>query len=140
MEGLGIIVVFGEIAVNGGLKIGDGAEDGALEPLARELGEEVLHGIKPGAGCRCEVEGSARMTREPGEHLWVLVRPVIVEDDVDELPGWDFCFDGIEEANELLMTVPLHAAADDRAFEDVQGREQGRCAVALVVVGHRRRA
>jgi len=30
----------------------------------------------------------------------------------------------------------LHAAADDLAFEDVQGGEQGGGAVALVIVGH----
>ena len=44
---------------------------------------------------------------------------------------------GIEEADELLMAVALHAAADDLAFEDVEGGEQRGGAVALVVVGHR---
>jgi hypothetical protein len=34
------------------------------------------------------------------------------------------------------MTVPLHVAADDGSVEHVEGGEQGRGAMALVVVGH----
>jgi len=34
------------------------------------------------------------------------------------------------------MAVALHVAADDRAVENVEGGEQGRGAVALVVVRH----
>ena len=45
--------------------------------------------------------------------------------------------DGIEEADELLVPVALHALADHGAVEHVEGREQGGRAVALVVMGHR---
>ena len=45
--------------------------------------------------------------------------------------------DGVEEADELLVAMALHVAADDGAVEDVEGGEQRRGAVALVVVGHR---
>src|SRR5512134_3841808 len=45
--------------------------------------------------------------------------------------------DGIEEADELLMPMALHAAADDGTFQDIQCGEQRGRAVALVVVGHR---
>jgi hypothetical protein len=38
------------------------------------------------------------------------VAAVIVEDDVDELAGRDLCLYRVEEANELLMPVALHAA------------------------------
>jgi hypothetical protein len=43
---------------------------------------------------------------------------------VDELAGRDLGFDRIEEADELLMPVPLHAATDDLAFEHVEGGKQ----------------
>jgi hypothetical protein len=43
----------------------------------------------------------------------VFVAAVIVEDDVDDLASRDLAFDRIEEADELLMSVALHAAADD---------------------------
>ena len=45
--------------------------------------------------------------------------------------------DGVQEANELLMAVALHVAADDGALEDIESGEQRRRAVVLVVVGHR---
>ena len=43
-------------------------------------------------------------------------------------------FDGVEEADELLVPVALHIAADDGAVEDVEGREQCRRAMTLVVM------
>ena len=43
---------------------------------------------------------------------------------------------GIEEADELLMPMALHVAADDLAVEHVERGEQRGGAVALVVVGH----
>ena len=55
---------------------------------------------------------------------------------MDELTGWNLRLDGIEEANELLMAMALHVAADHRAVEDVHRGEQRRRSVPDVVVGH----
>ena len=44
--------------------------------------------------------------------------------------------DGVEEADELLMAMPVHVAADHGSVEDVQRREERRRAMPLVVVGH----
>ena len=52
------------------------------------------------------------------------------------LPAGTCRLDGVEEADELLVPVALHAAAEDGAVEDVEGGEQRGGAVALVVVGH----
>ena len=60
-----MIIVRFEIAVDGGLEVGDGAEDAALEALSGECGEEVLDGVEPGARGWREVEGPARMAGEP---------------------------------------------------------------------------
>src|SRR6202035_1705139 len=83
-----------------------------------------------------ELEGPTRMTPQPRDHLGLFVRGVVVVDGVDRLAGLDLALDGVREADELLMPVPLHAAADDLALQDVEGGEQGGRAVALVVVGH----
>src|SRR5450432_1689837 len=40
-------------------------------------------------------------------------------------------FDGVKEADELLMPMTLHVTANNRAIEDVQRREQRRCPVPL---------
>ncbi len=126
--------MLGEVAVSGGLQIGDGSEDAALEPLAGEVGEEVFHGVEPGAGGRREVKDPARMTRQPSEYIGMLVGFVIAEDDVDDFTGGHMGLDGIEDADGLLMAVTLHAATDDGVLQDVQGGERGRGAVTFVVM------
>jgi hypothetical protein len=37
------------VAVDGGLKVDDGAEDTASQALSGESGEEILDGVEPGA-------------------------------------------------------------------------------------------
>ena len=74
------------------------------------------------------------MAAQPCDDLGVFVSGVVVENGVDGLAGRDGGFDGVEEADELLMAVALHAAADDRAVQDVERGEQGGRAMALVVM------
>src|SRR5262245_29740589 len=76
------------------------------------------------------------MAAEPGADLGMLVGAVIVEDGMDDLAGRHLALDGVEETNELLVPVALHAAADNLAVEHVERREQGGGAVALVIVRH----
>src|SRR3954470_20848813 len=123
-EGLGVMVGLVEIAVDGGLEVDDGAEHAALQSALGERGEEGLDGVEPGARGRGEVEGEARVAGEPGQHLGLLVGGVVVENDVDDLAGRGRRLDGVEEADELLVPVALHAATEDGAVEDVEGGEQ----------------
>lgn len=53
---------------------------------------------------------------------------------MDDFSGGNLGVDSVQKADELLMTVPLHVAADDGSVEHVEGGEQGRGAMALVVV------
>src|SRR6202035_5238977 len=136
-EGLWHLVSLGEEAVDGGLQIDDGSEDATLQSPLGQLGEVTLYGVEPGARCRREVEDEALMPREPGPHLGMLMGGVIVEDDVNVLSSRNLRFDGVEEADELLVPVALHVTADDGAVEHVEGGKQGRSAVPFVIVGHR---
>jgi hypothetical protein len=56
---------------------------------------------------------------------------------MDQPAGRDVTLEAIEKAQEFLVPVALHALPDDRAVEDVECREQGRRAIADVVVRHR---
>ena len=69
------------------------------------------------------MKGPTRMAGEPGADLGMLVGGVVVGDGVDDLAGWDGAFDGIEEADELLMTMTLHALAEDFALKNIERRE-----------------
>ena len=51
---------------------------------------------------------------------------IVVDDRMDQLAGRYLGLDGVEEADELLMAMALHVAADDVAFEDIEGGEQRR--------------
>ena len=67
----------------------------------------------------------------------MLVRGVVVEDDVDFQLRVHLPDDALHEAQELLMPVPLRAVPHDLAGGDVQRRKEGGGAVPLVVVRHR---
>jgi hypothetical protein len=82
------------------------------------------------------MEGPARMSRQPLSDLRMLVGGVVVDHRLDQLAGRNVALDGIEETDELLVPVALHAAPDHAAVEHVEGGEQCRGAVALVIVRH----
>src|SRR5271170_3291854 len=135
-EGLRFLIVLFEEAVDRGLQVGDRSKDAALEPALREGREEALDRVEPGSRCRCEMERPSRMTFEPSSDVGMLMGGVIVDDGVDRLARRDLLLDDIEEANEFLMAMALHVAANHRAVEDVHRGEQRRRAVALIVVRH----
>ena len=74
-----------EISVDCFLKIRDRAKDAAFQSPFGQSREETLDGAKPGGGSRGEVEGPARMPRQPSSHGGMLVGGVIVEDGVDAI-------------------------------------------------------
>ena len=80
------------------------------------------------------MEGPAGMVGEPGTDLGMLVGGVVVDNGMDQLAGRHLRLDGVEEADELLMAMALHVAADDRAVEHVERGEQRRGAIPFVVV------
>ena len=135
-EGFGVLIGFGDEAIDGSLEIDEGMEGPALEPASGEFGEEALDGVEPRAGCWCEVENEPLVTIEPGPDLRVLMGGVIVEDYVNGPAGWELSVDRVQETDELLVPVALHVAADDRPVENIQGGEQRCGSVALVVVSH----
>ena len=53
----------------------------------------------------------------------MLVSGIVIGNGVDQLAGWHGGLDGVEEADELLMPVTLHAAAHHRAVQHVEGGE-----------------
>jgi hypothetical protein len=112
---VGVVMI--EEAIDGGLEVGDGSEDAALETALGQGGEKALDGVEPGSRGWGEVEGPAGMASEPFPRSGMLVGGVVVQDRVDRLAGGDFALDGVEEADELLMPMALHVAADDGSVE-----------------------
>src|SRR5579863_8956662 len=97
----GVVIGFLEEAVDGGLEIDNALEDAPPEALPGQLGKEPFEGVEPGGRGRSEVEVEPRMPFKPGSHLGVLVRGVVVNDQVQLPPGRGFAIDLVEEADEL---------------------------------------
>jgi hypothetical protein len=60
-----------------------------------------------------------------------------LEDHVDLESLGDLPVNSAQELKELAVAVPGKTLADNHSGQHVQRGEQGRCPVALVVVGHR---
>jgi hypothetical protein len=135
-EWLGALVCLGKDAVDGGFAFFGGAETAALETLIGELGDAVLDRCESEGRGWPEVEDEAGIACEPFHRLGVLVSGVVIDDGADGLFLGDVGVDGVADADELLMPGSLHASSGDLAYENVEGGEQRRRAVALIVVGH----
>ena len=84
-------------------------------------------------GVKCRWKRGSR--RQPPLDLGVLVRRVVVQDQVDVQLRRHLPVDQAQERQELLVAVPLPAQSEHLSGGDVQGGEQRRRAVPDVVVG-----
>ena len=123
-EGFWFGIGFQDEAVDGGLEIVDGSEDAANESPSGELGEESLDRIEPRCGGRSEVEGPAGVSGKPFTHFGMFMGSVVIDDGMDRLSLRHPRFNGVEEADELLMAVSFHVLPDDGAIEDIEGSKQ----------------
>jgi len=83
-EGFWLFIVLCDEAVDGGLKIDDGAEDATLEAPVAQFSEKSLNSVEPRAGRWREVKLPAWMAAEPSQNLRVLVSGVIIKNGVDD--------------------------------------------------------
>ena len=136
-EGLRVLVILVEETIDSGLKVDDAREDAALEPPLRQRGEEALDGVDPRGRRWREMEVKPGVPLQPGAHRRMLVRHIVVDDQMQLAPGGDLAVDAVEKADELLMPVACHALADHLALQHVESGEKRRGAMPLVVVCHR---
>ena len=133
-EGLGMVVVFGEVAVDGDLQVGHTPEDAASDALAGDLGEEAFDEIQPRRRGGREMQTEPGMLREPPLHVRMLVGGVVVDHQMQIEIRRGPLVDHGQKPDEFLVTMTGRAVADDRAVQHVEGGEQSGSAVPLVVV------
>ena len=63
---------------------------------------------------------------------------VVIQNDMDDFACRDLPLHCVEELDELLMAVALHAATDDRAVQNIESGDQRGGSVPLIIVGHGR--
>jgi hypothetical protein len=77
------------------------------------------------------------MASQPLPHLQVPVGAVVVQDQVQRLAKRELPVQPLEEAEELLMSVPFVAFPNYLCFRfgELEGGKQCGCSVVVVVVG-----
>ena len=136
-EWLGVFVSPIDVVGDGLDELSDAGDGEAFELPSREFTEEALNEIQPRGGGRGEVELHSRVFLEPYPNSRMLVRSVVVENDVDVELGRDGPLDLTEESQEFLMPMARHAFVEDLASGHVQSSEEGRGTVTFVVMRHR---
>jgi len=81
-----------------------------------------------------ELEATSPPRLEPALNPCTLMGAVVIHDQVDFLIGRELSLQVVEKPDELPAAVTILAGSDDLAVENIEGRKQGRRAVALVVV------
>ena len=119
-KGLGIGVVVRNVVVDGGSELGHAFEDAAANTVGGDFSEPTLNKIEPRRRGGNKMEVKARMPGKPGLDPWMLVRRIIIGDAVNIQLLRRCPVNRFEEFEELLMTVPRHALADNLAFQDIE--------------------
>ena len=92
-KGLGRLVARFQVLVDGGLEFGNTAEHAAADALLCQLAEPALDEIEPRRRRGNEVKVEAGVLREPLLHLLMLVRGVVVHDQMQLQRRWRFAVD-----------------------------------------------
>ena len=77
------------------------------------------------------------MFLQPSLHLGVLVRSVVVDDEMHFALLWCSLVNEPQELQPFLMAVLVHAGSDDGAVQYIQCGKQRRRAMAFVIMSHR---
>ena len=79
----------------------------------------------------------ARVPTEPGLDARMLMRAIIVDDQMKLHSGRSLGINLFQKSNELLMPMAWHAVSYDFSIKHTECGEQGGCSVSFVVVRHR---
>ena len=115
-----------EVLLGRCFELGDARKDATANAILCDAAKEALDLVEPGCGGRGEVHMEARMPFEPRLDHVVLVRGVVVGDQMQAQRLGRIAVDGAEEFAPFLVTVSLHALPDHLCGGDVEGGEQRR--------------
>jgi len=122
-EGAAFLVVVVDEVVDFGNKVFDVPEAAATDRLWGDETEPSLNLVEPGRVGGCVVNLEAGPFGEPEAHLGMLMRGIVVDDQMDGQVFWHSLIDALEKAQKLLMPVAWLAFGKDRAGSNVEGGE-----------------
>src|SRR5258705_4910688 len=129
-EGTGVFVVFADVGTNRGDESRHTAEGAAPDAFARDLGEEALDEVQPRGPGRGEVEVKAWVLAHPGLHGRMLVRTVVVQNEMNVPPPGCLPIDLVQEGEEFGVRVAGLARHQDLCLPRTERRETQRPGLA----------
>ena len=78
----------------------------------------------------------SRVPLKPGFDTGMFMCAIIIHDQMQVESGWRFAVYFLEETDKFLMPMAWHTIANHLTVEHAEGRKQGGCAVAFVIVRH----
>ena len=125
-----------DVLVNGRHQLRHAGKHAPTQSIGRDVAKEPLDHVQPRGRGRREVHVKSRVFCQPRLHLGVLVRGVVVGDQMQRLVLWGLAINLAQELQPLHVGVTLLALANDLAVKDVECGKQRGGAIALVVVCH----
>ncbi len=119
-----LVVVLDE-SVDLALEIGDRFERAASDRLVRDQCEPALDLVQPGAVSGREVQMKPRPPRQPRAHSRMLVRGVVVANEMNLEPGRHAGLNVAQEREELLMPMARLALGENAAVGKVESGKKG---------------
>jgi len=112
-------------------------KDSATNPLSSDLPEPSFDQIQPRATGRDEVKVKAFMFAQPLLDIRMLVRPIIVHNQVEVHSRQCLTVNLAQKLQEFFMAMTRVTASDHRSIQHVESRKQRGRPIAFVVMGHR---
>ena len=136
-KGLRVCIVCDDMPFDSFNQFIDATEDTPPQAVDREIPEETLDHVEPGSARRSEVKVESWIASLPGFHSRMLMRGVIIADDVYLLVGRCRFDNQVEKANPFLVPVLFHAGSKDATVSRIHRSEEGGGSVAFVIVSQR---
>jgi hypothetical protein len=127
-------IVLIDVSLNAEGKFFDTAEGSAPDRLLGDEIEPDLDLIEPGGVSRRMTDMPPGVPQEPAPDGLVAMGCVVVHDAVDLQSRGNPFLNVLEEAEELLVTVPPCGLGDDASVDDIQGGKQRHGPLSNVVV------
>ena len=134
---LGLLIVLGQVVLDGGAEFAHARKHSAANRFVGEVAKESRHPVQPrrGGGRAREVE--SLLALQPAFHCGVLVRGVVVHDQMNLFVLRSWALDPTQKPQPRFGGLSGQAGSDHAAVECIERRKERRRAVAFVVVRHR---
>ena len=115
-EGLGILIPRREKRLDGRLEVGHAKEDATADGLIIQMTEPSLHEVHPTGTGGDEMRYEAGIALQPRLYFRVLVRPVVIHDQMQGDIARKLGVESAEKFQKLLVTMSVMAFAYDLSF------------------------